>query len=46
MDRATWLAERRAAVEADYTRDGPTYDDGYDPAKPSGSRVSEAELMQ
>jgi 2-polyprenyl-3-methyl-5-hydroxy-6-metoxy-1,4-benzoquinol methylase len=35
MDRATWLAERRAAVEADYTRDGPTYDDGYDAATPT-----------
>ena len=31
MDRRSWLAERRAAVEADYTRDGPTYDAGYDP---------------
>jgi ubiquinone/menaquinone biosynthesis C-methylase UbiE len=31
MDRADWLRERRAAVEADYTRDAPTYDDGYDP---------------
>jgi SAM-dependent methyltransferase len=32
MDRSDWLAERRAAVEADYTRDAPTYDEGYDPA--------------
>jgi len=38
MDRATWLAERRAAVEADYTRDGPTYDDGYDPTTPTHRR--------
>jgi SAM-dependent methyltransferase len=34
MDRRAWLAERRAAVEQDYTRDAPTYDDGYDPATP------------
>jgi SAM-dependent methyltransferase len=27
MDRAAWLRERRAAVEADYDRDAPTYDD-------------------
>jgi ubiquinone/menaquinone biosynthesis C-methylase UbiE len=32
MDRAGWLAERRADVEADYTNDATTYDDGYDPA--------------
>lgn len=32
MNRAEWLAERRAAVEEDYTRDAPTYDEGYDPA--------------
>jgi SAM-dependent methyltransferase len=31
MDRAAWLSECRASVEADYTRDAPTYDDGYDP---------------
>ena len=31
MDRAAWLRERRAAVEADYTRDASTYDDDYDP---------------
>jgi SAM-dependent methyltransferase len=31
IDRDAWLAEQRAAVEADYTRDAPTYDDGYDP---------------
>lgn len=30
-DRREWLAERRAAVEQVYTRDAPTYDDGYDP---------------
>ncbi|MEX0988925.1 MAG: class I SAM-dependent methyltransferase [Actinomycetota bacterium] len=35
MERAAWLAERRAAVEADYTRDAPTYDDGYDPVTPT-----------
>lgn len=34
MDRQSWLAERRAAVEADYTRDAPTYDAGYDPVTP------------
>jgi SAM-dependent methyltransferase len=27
VDRAAWLAERRAAVEADYDRDAPTYDE-------------------
>jgi 2-polyprenyl-3-methyl-5-hydroxy-6-metoxy-1,4-benzoquinol methylase len=32
MHRSDWLAERRAAVEPDYTRDAPTYDEGYDPA--------------
>ncbi len=26
MDRRAWLAERRAAVEEEYTRDAPTYD--------------------
>ncbi len=31
MDRAAWLSERRASVEADYTREASTYDDGYDP---------------
>ena len=31
MDRAEWLRERRESVEADYTRDAATYDDGYDP---------------
>jgi len=34
VDRAAWLAERRAAVEADYTSDAAGYDDGYDPATP------------
>jgi hypothetical protein len=34
MHRREWLAERRAAVEQDYTRDAPTYDDGYDPVTP------------
>jgi SAM-dependent methyltransferase len=28
MDRRTWLAERRAAVELDYTRDAPDYETG------------------
>jgi ubiquinone/menaquinone biosynthesis C-methylase UbiE len=32
VDRARWLAERRAAVERSYTSEGATYDDGYDPA--------------
>lgn len=31
MDRAAWLRERRASVEADYTRDASSYDEGYDP---------------
>jgi SAM-dependent methyltransferase len=35
MDRSSWLAERRTAVEAGYTVDGPTYDDGYDPRTPT-----------
>ena len=35
MDRSSWLAERHAAVEAGYTVDGPTYDDGYDPRTPT-----------
>jgi ubiquinone/menaquinone biosynthesis C-methylase UbiE len=34
MDRARWLAERRAAVEQAYTAEGATYDEGYDPATP------------
>lgn len=34
MDRREWLAERRAAVEQDYTRDASTYDDEYDPVTP------------
>jgi ubiquinone/menaquinone biosynthesis C-methylase UbiE len=41
MDRFEWLAERRAAVEADYTRDAPTYDVRYDRhPRPSRVRVS------
>ena len=32
MDRTSWLAERRAAVEQEYTLEGPSYDDGYNPA--------------
>ena len=31
MDRRAWLAERRAAVERDYTRDAPDYDTGLYP---------------
>lgn len=34
MDREEWLAERRAAVKQDYTRDASTYDDEYDPVTP------------
>jgi SAM-dependent methyltransferase len=34
LDRPTWLAERRRAVEADYDRDASTYDAGYDPVTP------------
>ena len=34
MERSTWLHERRVAVELEYTREGPTYDAGYDPATP------------
>lgn len=34
MDRARWLTERRATVEREYTSEGATYDDGYDPATP------------
>ncbi len=34
MDRAAWLAERRAAVERSYTEDASTYDAGYDPRTP------------
>jgi SAM-dependent methyltransferase len=41
MDRTAWLLERRAAVEADYTRDAATYDDGYDPATPVHRRFVE-----
>jgi SAM-dependent methyltransferase len=33
MDRTGWLAERRVAVERDYDREAPTYDE-YDPATP------------
>ena len=44
MNREAWLAERRAAVEADYTRDGPTYDEGYDPATPVHRRFVSALL--
>jgi ubiquinone/menaquinone biosynthesis C-methylase UbiE len=35
MDRAAWLADRRKAVEREYTLEGPSYDDGYDPATPT-----------
>ena len=41
MDRAAWLSERRAAVEAEYTREAPTYDDDYDPATPVHRRFVE-----
>ncbi|MDX1534640.1 MAG: class I SAM-dependent methyltransferase [Thermoplasmata archaeon] len=34
MDREAWLAERRREVEKDYTRDGATYDEGYDSKTP------------
>ena len=34
MDRKEWLAERRAAVKQDYTRDASKYDDEYDPVTP------------
>jgi len=38
MDRREWLAERRAAVEREYTLEAPTYDEGYDPATPEHRR--------
>jgi ubiquinone/menaquinone biosynthesis C-methylase UbiE len=38
VDRAQWLAERRSAVEEQYSAEGPTYDDGYDPATPTHRR--------
>lgn len=38
MDRSEWLAARRRAVEEDYTRDAPTYDEGYDPRTPTHRR--------
>jgi ubiquinone/menaquinone biosynthesis C-methylase UbiE len=38
MDRREWLAERRAAVEREYTREAPTYDERYDPATPEHRR--------
>jgi SAM-dependent methyltransferase len=38
VDREAWLAARRIAVEQDYTRDAPTYHDGYDPATPMHRR--------
>ncbi len=38
MDRQEWLVARRRAVEEDYTRDAPTYDDGYDPRTPTHRR--------
>ena len=41
MDRTDWLRERRASVEADYTRDAATYDDGYDPVTPVHRRFVE-----
>jgi ubiquinone/menaquinone biosynthesis C-methylase UbiE len=42
MDRRTWLAQRRAAVDATYSSVGPTYDDGYDPATPVHRRFVSA----
>jgi ubiquinone/menaquinone biosynthesis C-methylase UbiE len=38
MERSEWLAERRLVVRDDYTRDAPTYEDGYDPATPMHRR--------
>jgi SAM-dependent methyltransferase len=38
VDRGEWLAERRAAVEHEYTLEAPTYDEGYDPATPEHRR--------
>jgi 2-polyprenyl-3-methyl-5-hydroxy-6-metoxy-1,4-benzoquinol methylase len=38
VDRSQWLAARRRAVEQDYTRDAPTYDEGYDPRTPTHRR--------
>jgi ubiquinone/menaquinone biosynthesis C-methylase UbiE len=38
MERREWLAERRAAVERNYTLEAPTYDEGYDPATPQHLR--------
>jgi SAM-dependent methyltransferase len=41
MNRTGWLRQRRASVEADYTRDAATYDDGYDPVTPVHRRFVE-----
>jgi ubiquinone/menaquinone biosynthesis C-methylase UbiE len=38
VERHRWLAERRATVEAEYTDEAPSYDDGYDPATPTHRR--------
>jgi len=38
MNRAEWLAERRAAVERSYTLEAPSYDEGYDPVTPAHHR--------
>ena len=38
MGRGEWLAERRAAVERNYTLEAPTYDEGYDPVTPEHLR--------
>ena len=35
MDRRAWLAERRAAVERDYTQDAPRYETGNYPISES-----------
>src|SRR5829696_8500253 len=38
MERQTWLADRRAAVEHDYDAGAPTYHDAYDPVTPTHRR--------
>jgi SAM-dependent methyltransferase len=41
IDRASWLAERRQAVERSYSDDAATYDDDYDPVTPTHRRFVE-----
>jgi 2-polyprenyl-3-methyl-5-hydroxy-6-metoxy-1,4-benzoquinol methylase len=41
MDRRTWLDERRAAVELDYTRDAPRYETGNYPISDTHRRFVE-----